>query len=163
MRKLGTGRGLLQGLVLRGHAQPARSRQEGRPDDQRPSATGAQLLCPPSHQRLQRGDEQPHPGADQAGQWISQPRTPQTRPVLSSRKPRHAPNHAVKITRKTRKGHKCEDGYVIFFEGKFVPGDYFGNYVAGYQAGYGDSPGLITGVLLGGQLYAALPGDEPAG
>src|SRR5574344_745083 len=105
MRKLGAGRGLLQGLVLRGHAQPTRPRQEGRQDDQRPSAAGAQLLHPPSDQRLQRGDEQPHPRSDQAGQWISQPRAPQTRPVLSSRKPRHAPNHAVKITRKTRKDH----------------------------------------------------------
>lgn len=46
---------------------------------------------------------------------------------------------------------------------RIVQGDYFGNYVAGYQAGYGNSPGLLTGVFLGGQLWAAFPGDEPAG
>src|SRR5690606_802084 len=77
----------------------------------------AQLLHPPCDQRLQRGDEQPHPRADQAGQWIPQPRTPQTRPVLSSRKSRHAPNRAVKITRKTRKDQKrkaplCREAFV---------------------------------------------------
>jgi RHS repeat-associated protein len=44
-----------------------------------------------------------------------------------------------------------------------MPGDYFGNYVAGYQAGYGDAPGLLTGVFLGGEVWAAGPGDEPTG
>jgi len=48
------------------------------------------------------------------------------------------------------------DGRAFMVNGSPMGFAEFGNYVAGYSAGYGDTPGLYSGVRIGGILYASL-------
>lgn len=52
-----------------------------------------------------------------------------------------------------------DDGRDFMVNGSRMRFDAFGNYTAGYTAGYAGTPGLYTGVRIGGLFWANMPGS----